>query len=135
MRKFFTTILLVALLTSFRPGETVATLTCKSESGRTTFTAELPSGSYLDKAELNIDGSKLIFSLDDRSSIIFDPDNKVFTIFLRSKSDDPKAYKFLKFWALPSSFKKVKSEKGPGTEFHDTYEFHAKLYATEPRKT
>ena len=97
--------------------------------------AELPSCSYLDKAELNIDGSKLTFTFQDKSNIIFDPDNKVFTVFLESKSDDPKAYKFIKFWALPSSFKKVKSDKGPGTEFHDTYEFQAKLYATESRKT
>jgi hypothetical protein len=135
MRKFCITLIVAGLLTSFRPGEPVATLACKSESGRTIFTAELPSCSYLDKAELNIDGSKLTFSFQDRSNIIFDPDNKVFTVFLESKSDDRKTYKFLKFWALPSSFKKVKSEKGPGTEFHDTYEFHAKLYATEPRKT
>ena len=77
----------------------------------------------------------MTFSFQDRSNIIFDPDNKVFTVFLESKSDDPKSRKFLKFWALPSFFKKVKTEKGPGTEFHDTYEFRAKLYATEPRKT
>ena len=130
----FLAILLVALLTSFRPGEPVATLTCKSESGRTTFTAELPNCSYLEKAELSIDGSKLSFSLKDKSNIIFDPDNKVFAIFLESKSDDPTAHKFLKFWALPSSFKKVKSKRGPGTQFHDTYEFHTKFYATEPRQ-
>jgi len=135
MRIFCIILIVAGLLTSFRPGEPVATLTCKSESGRTTFTAELPSCSYLDKAELNIDGFKLTFSSQDRSNIIFDPDNKVFTVFLESKSDDPKSHKFLKFWALPSFFKKIKTEKGPGTELHDTYEFRSKLYATEPRKT
>jgi hypothetical protein len=133
MRTFITILIVVIFLTSFKPGEPVATLTCKSESGRTIFTAVLPSCSYLKKAELVIDKSKLQFEDMDRSNIIFDPENKVFTVYLESKSDDPKAYKFLMFWALPSSFKKTKSEKGSGSEFHDTYEFHAKLYATEPR--
>jgi len=134
MRTFIIIPILVGLLTSFGPGEPVATLTCKSESGRTTFTATLPGCSYLEKAELIIDKSKLQFVFTDRSNIIFDPGNNVLTIVLESKSDEPKEYKFLKFWALPSSFKKVKSEKGSGSEFHDTYEFRAKLYATEPRK-
>jgi hypothetical protein len=133
MRRFLIILIIVGQLTSFRIGEPVATLKCKSESGRTTFTAELPSCSYLEKAEFVIDKSKLQFVAMDRSNIIFDPDNQVLTIFLESKSDNPKEYKFLKFWALPSSFKKTKSEKGSGSEFHDTYEFRAKLYATEPR--
>jgi hypothetical protein len=132
-----TLLIIASLLTvfaSFKPGESVATLTCKSQSGRTIFTATLPSCSYLEKAELTIDESKLIFSAEDRSTIIFDPENKVFTVFLQSKSSEPAAYKFLKFWALPDMFKKIKSIKGSGSEFHDTYEFHAKMYATEPRK-
>jgi hypothetical protein len=133
MRKFFTTFALAILLTSFRRGEPEATLTCKSGSGRTIFTAELPSCSYLENAELSIDGAKLVFSAEDKSYIIFDPDNKVLTIFLETRSDNPKSYKFLKLWALPSTFKKTKSDRGAGTQFHDTYEFHAKLYATEPR--
>jgi hypothetical protein len=108
-------------------------LTCKSGSGKTTFTAVLPSCSYLEKAELIIDGSKLAFSDKDKCNVIFDSGNKVFTVYLESKAEDPKAYKFLKFWALPSSFKKTKSEKKFGTQFHDTYEFRANLYATEPR--
>ena len=135
MQKFFTSIVFITLFTLYRPGEPVATLTCKSESGRTTFTAVLPGCSYLENAQLSIDGSKLTFSTEDKSNIIFDPDNKVFTIFFESTSDEPKTHKFLKFWALPSSFKKVKSEKGPGTEFHDTYEFRAKFYSTKPRNT
>ena len=135
MRDFFIILIITGVLISFRPGEPIATLKCKSESGRTNFTAELPSCSYLEKAELSIDGAELAFSSDDKSNIIFDPGNKVFVIFLESKSNEPKTQKFIKFWALPSSFKKVKSDKRPGTEFHDTYEFHAKLYATEPRKT
>jgi hypothetical protein len=135
MQRFIIILTIASFLTSFRPGEPVATLTCKSLSGKTTFSAILPSCTYLEKAELIIDKSKLQFEAMDHSNIIFDPENKVFTVFLESKSDDPKAYKFLKFWALPSSFKKIKSEKGSGSQFHDIYEFHAKLYATEPRKT
>jgi hypothetical protein len=123
------------VFTSFRFGEPVAILNCKSQSGRTIFTAELPSCSYLEKAELSIDGSKLIFSMQDRGNIVFDPENKVFTVFLQSKLDEPKDYKFLKFWAIPSTFKKVKSEKGFGSQFHDAYEFHGRLYATEPRSS
>jgi hypothetical protein len=135
MRKFITIAIITILLSSFRPGEPIATLTCKSASGRTTFSAELPSCSYLGNAAFSIDGYKLSFSPDDKSHIIFDPENKVLTIYLESKSDEPKSHKFLKFWALPSSYKKVNSNKGPGSEFHDVYEFHAKLFATEPRKT
>jgi len=134
MRIFLSSFLVGVLLTSFKPGEPIATLTCKSISGRTTFTATLPSCSYLEKAQLSIDGSKLSFSADDNSKIIFDPDNQVLTIYLESNSHDPKNYKFLKFWALPSSFKKTKTQKGSGSEFHDTYEFKAKMYATEPRQ-
>lgn len=134
MRILFTISILLTVFTSFKPGEPVATLTCKSQSGRTIFTATLPSCSYLEKAELSIDESKLIFSAEDRSTIIFDPENKVFTVFLQSKSDEPKEYKFLKFWALPDTFKKIKSMKEVGSQFHDSYEFHAKMYATEPRK-
>jgi len=134
MRTFLTVTIILVIFTSFKPGEPIATLRCQSQSGRTIFIATLPSCSYLEKAELNIDGSKLSFVAEDRAHIIFDPDNKVLTVFLQSKSDDPKEYKFLKFWALPVTFKKIKSEKGSGSQFHDTYDFHAKMYATEPRK-
>ncbi len=134
MRRFILTFLTASLFMSFRSGEPVATLSCKSASGKTTFTAEMPSCLYLQDAELNIDGSKLTFSVDDKSNIIFDPDNKVFTLSLESQSDNPKDYKFLKFWAIPSSFKKIRNEKGPlGLNYHYTYEFHAKLNATEPQ--
>jgi hypothetical protein len=134
MRTFLTVSIFLILLTSFNPGEPVATLNCKSQSGRTVFTATLPSCSYLEKAELNVDGSRLVFSIEDRSTIIFDPENKVLTVFLQSKSDQPEEYKFLKFWALPDTFKKIKSFKGFGSQFRDTYKFHAKMYATDPRR-
>ena len=134
MCRLFLSLLIVSTLTSFKPGEPIATLTCRSESGRTTFTAVLPSCSYLGKAELGIDGSKLKFSDEDGSYIVFDPANKVFTLFMESKGDELKDHRFLKFWAIPSSFKKIKNERGVGSQFHDTFEFRGYLYATEPRK-
>jgi hypothetical protein len=134
MKRLLAGVIILLILTSFMPGEPVATLTCKSESGRTKFTAVLPSCAYLESAELSIDGSKLQFSDEDGSYIIFDPTNRVFTVFLESKRGDAKDYRFLKFWADPSSFKKVKSENGTGSQFHDSYEFKAYVYATEPRQ-
>ena len=133
MQNFLVSFVLLALLGSYKPGEPVATLKCKSVSGRTTFVAELPRCSYLDTAELSIDGVKLSFYTNDQSHIIFDPENQVLTISLESRSTDHTKFKFLKFWAIPSTFKKTKAIKGSGSEFHDTYEFHAKLFATDPR--
>lgn len=124
---------LYILLTSFVPskfGEPVATLTCKSASGRTIFTATLPEVEYLEKAELVIDNSKLVFSIEDKGGAIFDPTNRVFTVYLESQNGE----KHLRFWVTPSSFKKVFSEKGSGSQFHDIYEFQGMLEATEPRK-
>jgi hypothetical protein len=120
---------------SFKPGEPVATLSCKSTTGRTSFSGTFPFCSYLETAELRIDEASLKFDLsEDEGFIIFEPDHKVFTIYLSSGSKS-KSHRFLKFWAVPSSFKKTKSQKGPGSQFHDAYEFRAYLYATEPRKT
>ncbi len=135
MQNFIFSFVLLVLLGPYKPGEPVATLKCKSASGRTTFIAELPSCLYLDTAELSIDGVKLNFFANDKSQIIFAPQDQVLTISLESRPTDPTKYKFLKFWAIPSTFKKTKASKGPGSEFHDTYEFHAKLYATDPRNT
>jgi hypothetical protein len=128
---FFITLLSII---SFKPGEPTATLTCKSESGRTTFTAELNSCSYLGSAEFSIDGVKYSFSVEDICGVIFDPENKVFTIHLETGKADAKQHRFLHCWAIPNTFKKTKSEKGAGSQFHDVYEFRCKIYGTEPRK-
>jgi hypothetical protein len=125
-------LIIFATLTSLKPGEPTAILTCKSESGRTLFRAELPSCAYLGTAEFSIDSSKYSFKQNDVSAVIFDPNNKVFTICLESK--DPKNNNFIRFWALPNTFKVVKTENGPGTQFHNVYEFKAKIYGREPRK-
>lgn len=123
-----------SLITSFHPGEAVGTLNCKSESGKTIFIATLPSCSYLETADFSIENSKYSFTHLDLNGIIFDPENKIFTVYLETKSSDPRDIKFIRFWAIPQTFKKTKTEKGEGTQFHDTYEFRAKIYGTEPRK-
>lgn len=130
MKSLLVSALLFMLLSSLKPGEPSATLTCSSASGRTLFVAILPECNYPGNAKFSIDTSKLNFGIEDHSSIIFDPENKVFTIALESKDEK----KFLKFWAIPTTIKKIKSQKGTGSSFHDVYEFKAKVYATEPRK-
>lgn len=123
----------LAALTSFKPGEPDAILSCKSASGRTIFKALLHSCSYLGDAEFSIDGSQYSFSDKDFCGVVFDPGNKVFTIYLESKDVRPQDEKFIQFWALPNTIRIVKSEQGPGNEFHDVYNFRAKIYGTEPR--
>ena len=133
--KLFISLIILAFFSSFRFGEPSATLTCKSASGRTIFKAELAGTNSVEKAELKIDDSNLTFTQNDKSYIIFDPANKVFTIYLESKtSGNNDQIFFLRFWAIPDSFNPVSSKKGSGTQFQNVYEFKAKLESTEPRK-
>lgn len=134
MKKIIVCLLVIVGLTSFRPvGSATAFLTAKSESGRTVFTAEIKDiDDGLEKAALTIDGVTLNFDDGDNSALIFDAKNGVYTLSIESKSqlqNDFAKYKFLKFWAIPKTFKTIieTSEEGK-------YEFKAKLYATEPRK-
>ncbi len=134
MRKFIFGLIVFTGITSFNSiGSATAYLTCKSESGRTIFEAEIQDiDGGLEKAELSIDGIKLNFNEEDNSSIIFDPKIGVYTILLESKSQlkkDFSKYKFLKFWAIPKTFKTIIENNSEGK-----YEFKAKLYSTEPRK-
>ncbi len=108
MRFILLSFIFLTSFTTFKPGEPVATLTCKSASGRTAFNAVLPEVTYLENAELIIDSSKLVFTPEDNGGAIFDPENRVLTIYLQSKNGE----KYLRFWAIPSSFKKILSEKG-----------------------
>lgn len=55
-------------------------------------------------------------------------------MYLSSKYDAHAQDKFLRLWAVPSSFKVISTQKGPGSQFHNVYEFHAKLESTDPRK-
>ena len=129
---FFTTIILI--FSSFKKGEPVAILKCKSASGRTLFEATVPSGSYIEKAIFSIDGSSITFNFKDRSDIIFDPEDHVFTMYIEKNSDSLAGRNFVKFWAIPKTFKQTVNETGPGSEFHDVYEFRAIIFGTEPRK-
>jgi hypothetical protein len=119
-------------ITSFKSvGSATAYLNCVSESGRTAFKAEIQDiDGGLEKAELTIDGVKLNFTEEDNSNIIFDSKNGVFTIAIESNpSKGFSKYRFLKFWAIPKSFKTIIENNTEGK-----YEFRAKMYSTEPRK-
>ncbi len=98
------------------------------------FTAEIVDIDVrLTKAELTIDGEILSFTEKDNSYIVFDSKNGVFTMYLQTKSQLKKDFpnsKFLKFWAIPKTFKTLIEESTDGK-----YEFKAKMYSTEPRKS
>jgi len=129
MKHPITVLFLFILLTSFRPvGSNTAYLDCKSYSGRTSFTAEIQDiDGLLEKAELKVDGVSLTFSDEDTSSVVCDPANGVYTVIL--ESNRASNHRFLKFWAIPKSFK-ILSESREDAR----YEFRAKVQATEPRK-
>ena len=132
MKKIILYLILILGLTSFKTvGSATAYLTCKSESGRSEFKAEIQDiDGGLEKAELTIDGVKLNFAEDEKSNVIFDSKNGVYTIAIESKPNkDFSKYKFLKFWAIPKTFKTIIENNTEGK-----YEFKAKLYSTEPRK-
>ena len=133
MKKILFCLIITLGLTSFKSvGVRTANLICKSESGRTIIKAELEDiDSKIKKAELVIDEIKLNFSEDVNSNIIFDSKNGVFTIYLQSKSkskEDFSKYKFLKFWAIPKTFKTLHENNIEGK-----YEFKAKIFSTDPR--
>jgi hypothetical protein len=121
-------------ITSFRSlGSATAYLNCKSESGRTLFKAEIQDiDGGLENAILTIDGVKLNFTDEENANVIFDSKNGVYTLHIESNSGtikDFSKYKFLKFWAIPKTFKTIIENNSEGK-----YEFKAKMYSTEPRK-
>ena len=124
-------ILLIFLtLTSFNVGSGTAFLTCKSDSGRTEFNAELQDIiGILEKAELRIDDTKMKY-FTEYSNIIFDPKNGVLTMYINdATTKEYPNHKYLKFWSIPSSFKIIKNNSG-----QQVYEFQAIIEGTEPRK-
>ena len=117
---------------SFRPmGSGTAHLTCKSESGRTIFKADLQDiTGLLEKAELIVDDKKLLFDSQDEVYTIFDAEKKVFTVYITGESTKEfQNGRFIEFWALPETFKIIKSDRAD-----QRYEFKARIEATEPRK-
>lgn len=132
MKRILISILILVVSTSFKTvGSGTAYLNCKSESGRTIFKAEIQDiDSRLEKAELTIDGSKITFNEDEvNANIVFDSKNGVYTIAIENKpTTDFAKHKFLKFWAIPKTFKTIIENSS-----ESKYEFKAKVYATEPR--
>ena len=124
-------LLIVLFFSSFNTGVGKAILSGKSDSGRTIFKAEMEDCRILENAELTIDKAKLTFSAEDNGHIVADLENGVFTMHLESGNNGGK---FLRLWAIPSSFKNILNEKGSGSQFHKVYEFKVKFYSTEPRK-
>jgi len=127
-------ILLLSLFSfaSFKiSGSNTAYLKCKSESGRTIFTANLQDiTGHLEKATFEIDNKRLEFTDEDEVFTIFDPKAGVFTVYINGKTnDDFPNSRFVQFWAIPDSFKTVVSEPN-----RHKYEFKARIEATEPRK-
>jgi len=115
-------------------GSGTAKLTCTSASGRTTFTADLQDIEGLfEGGTLTIDGSTVRFPAEGdgaQGAIIWDPACGVFTISYERPSDD--RYLFLRFWAVPGTFKVISKERGSAAGA--IYEFEAVLEATEPRE-
>ena len=124
--------LLFSMFASFKiPGSGTAHLTCKSESGRTIFNAELQDiDGLLEKAELIVDNKKVTFDENDEAHTIFDAQTGVFTVYIsgQSNNDFPNG-RFIQFWAIPKSFKILNSDRAS-----QKYEFKAKIEGTEPRK-
>ena len=132
MRKTILCLTVIILSSSFKKeGLDIAYLNCKSESGRTIFTAEIQDiDGELENAEVTIDGEKLKFTKGENSNVIFESRNGFYSIVIEnnSKANSSKP-KFLKFWAIPKTFKTVVSN---GQEFK--YTFQAQLFCTDPRK-
>jgi hypothetical protein len=130
--KYFILFGLISLFASFKiPGSGTAFLDCKSESGRTILHAELQDiDGLLEKAELIVDSKKLGFTEDDEAYTIFDPQKKVFTIYITGKmnKDFPNG-RFIQLWALPETFKIINGDRE-----NQVYEFKARMEATEPRQ-
>ena len=125
-------VLLFSISVSFKiPGSGTSHLTCKSESGRTLFTAELQDiDGLLEKAELIVDGKKLSFDESDEAHTIFDAESGVFTVYITGQSnDDFPNGRFVEFWAIPKSFRIISADRS-----YQKYEFKARIEATEPRR-
>ena len=115
-------------------GTREGTLTCRSESGRTFFNAKLEDGINLESAEFVIDGVKNSFTDKDKIYTIFDPGNQVYTIWLEENvGEQNQLGKFVKFWAIPSTFKLIYTDGQPSLP-HEKYTFKAKIFGREPKK-
>jgi hypothetical protein len=132
MKHILLPVLVFLVFTSFKPsGSGTAHLRCKSESGKTIFNADIHDiTGVLDNAVFEIEKQKLAFTPEDNVYAIFDPLNRVFTIYLSGKTNDefPNS-RFVQFWAIPGTFKTLMLKSGG-----QKYVFEAYIEATEPRK-
>jgi hypothetical protein len=113
---------LVAVFCSFKPGEPVANLTCKSKGGKVVFEAVLPSCKYLESATFNQNGNVITYSEIDNANVIFKPEQKMFSIKLTSTDKQQ-----IQLSAESKTFKLISSKKGPGTQFQKVYTFKGNL--------
>jgi hypothetical protein len=110
------------ILSSFKPGEPVATLTCKDKKGVVVFEAVIPSGRYLETATLKHRSNTISYAVEDKADILFKPEQKRFSILLDSGTS-----KQVQITAENKTFKLLKSKKGPGTQFLKVYSFTGRL--------
>ena len=133
LSRILTCLLLALVVPGVHAGSGKAKLTCTSVSGRTVFTADLQDIQGLfEGGVLTIDGSVLRFPAEGdgaTSAIIWDPANGVFTISYQRPGDAD--FLFLRFWAVPSTFKTISDERGSAAGA--VYTFDAILEASEPR--
>lgn len=120
----------IVICLSFKPGTNTAILSCKSYSGKTTFTAHLQDiTGMFEGAKFTIDGASIEFNSNDFGFVVIDSKSGVFTLYVEGqKTNDYPFGKQIKLWAIPSTFKIIKEERG-----HKIYEFNAKIIGTDPR--
>ncbi|MBX2973449.1 MAG: hypothetical protein KF797_10115, partial [Flavobacteriales bacterium] len=115
--KLFRTLVLLVVLCSFTvvgAGSGTATLTCRSASGRTMFTAYLQDiiGMF-EGGKLMIDGVVQEFHAedgDDCAEAVWDPEIGVFTVTY--SHDTPEGPVWFRFWAVPNTFKTISDKRG-----------------------
>jgi hypothetical protein len=121
------------LTTTAFVGSGTAKLSCRSASGRTTFTVDLQDidGTF-EGGTLTIDGTVLEFPEAgncDTGDVVWDPKNGVFTISFEHGTPDGPVW--FRFWAIPNTFKTISGDRG--SEEGAIYEFEGVIQAKEPR--
>lgn len=131
MKILLSAICIVYLFSSFTHGVTHSKLTCRSASGRTLFTANFEDYGSLEDGTLSIDNVEMLFSPEDNCHVIFDPDAKVYTLYIESDAHSNfDTLRYIELWAIPTSFKDTSS---PDYQFDEVYKFKAKMRARDPR--
>ena len=137
INRLFHTIVLLATSSLFSAaglGAGTATLTCRSTSGSTTFTAYLQDiiGMF-EGGRLVIDGAVQEFPAedgDDCSEVVWDPANGVFTV--TCSHGTPEGPVWFRFWAVPNTFRTISDKRG--SPEGAIYEFDGIVEAREPRQ-